>query len=66
MNHDKFKMTRCFYVVGMSQVGGCWSSMGFAYERYEDAMAEVENDRAKGITYTKVFTFHVYSPKEIT
>lgn len=66
MDHTKFKHKTSVYVVGLSSVGGCWSAWGNAYARFEDAMAEVDADRAKGHNATKVFTFNVYVPKEQT
>ena len=63
IDHDKLHHKTSVYVVGLPEVGGCWSHDGTAYARYEDANIELQRLRNKGHTADRIFTFCVYEPK---
>lgn len=44
------------YVVAIPHTGGAWLSTSTFYTSYEDADKKLQQDRERGITYTKIFT----------
>jgi len=65
--HKDFKQSTEVYVVGMSQTGGCWSSMRRAFKTYENAHAHLreacDGRQSRHAIGNKIFTFEVYEQR---